>query len=760
MPASVNNQPPTPAGAAAAEQQQQEANGAEAADAAKKPQVDESAPVRPVGRAPQVWRQNTADAFARGRLDGVALSEKGEVILAPALAKLRSLEATYVWSLLSANDALYAGTGDSGVLYRVAGDQAKPVLETGELQVLALAKDGAGNVYAGTAPHGLIYRITPEGKSGLFWRSPEEYILSLCVDEQGTVYAGTSPHGRIYRITPDGKGSLFARVPDPYVVSLAHSGGALYAGSGAGAVVFRISADGKVSTFFDPAEGNTASLVAAGPNGRLYVGTSPKGALYRLDAAGHDRLLHEKSPAGISALAVDAQGVVWAAAGGSLYRVEDRAEKPGVERVEEAQGARFLALAVEDSGAVALGSAAGDLFRLAGQPAGQGQLESAVRDAGSVARWGRLTWQARTPAGTRVMLQTRTGNSEEPDATWSPWSEPQTESGRAVTSPPGRYFQYRAILSGKGDARPALAEVAVVYLPRNQEPKLTVTAPKSGDVWARKQTIRWSGTDPDKDTLLYDVFSSADGGATWTRLNRVVKKAAAPPATPGTAKPGSAAPAPAGPPANPGDATTPAPAPGAAPEQPQGAKKPLATAASAPAPAAANAANTPAAPAAATAAAPPAPAAAAARKSDSLRETSFTWDTTEVPDGRYLIKIVATDRLSNPVDAATVEEVIGPVLIVNTPPRLSLAGDPQVDDDRSVALTGTARSSVPLAGVDYRLDEEEWTATVAEDGIFDSETERFAFRTPPLEAGEHTLEVRAVDAAGNQTLEKRQVVVP
>jgi uncharacterized glyoxalase superfamily protein PhnB len=70
-----------------------------------------------------------------------------------------------------------------------------------------------------------------------------------------------------------------------------------------------------------------------------------------------------------------------------------------------------------------------------------------------------------------------------------------------------------------------LSEVAVTYLPRNQEPKLSVSAPKGGEVWSKKQTIRWSGSDPDRDTLLYDVYYSRDDGATWTKLNRVVKEA-------------------------------------------------------------------------------------------------------------------------------------------------------------------------------------------------------------------------------------------
>ena len=123
------------------------------------------------------------------------------------------------WSLL-AKDALYAGTGIRASSIDLAV-RANPVLKTGELQVLALARDAAGNhAEPRRAAHSIA--LTPGGKSELFWRSPEQCILSLAVDAQGNLYAGTSPHGE-FRITPDGKGELLARHPI-HVVSLAVSG--------------------------------------------------------------------------------------------------------------------------------------------------------------------------------------------------------------------------------------------------------------------------------------------------------------------------------------------------------------------------------------------------------------------------------------------------------------------------------------------------------------------------------------------------------
>ena len=38
-------------------------------------------------------------------------------------------------------------------------------------------------------------------------------------------------------------------------------------------------------------------------------------------------------------------------------------------------------------------------------------------------------------------------------------------------------------------------------------------SPAGAERWAKTQTIRWNATDPDNDTLTYELFYSDDGGA-------------------------------------------------------------------------------------------------------------------------------------------------------------------------------------------------------------------------------------------------------
>ncbi len=82
-----------------------------------------------------------------------------------------------------------------------------------------------------------------------------------------------------------------------------------------------------------------------------------------------------------------------------------------------------------------------------------GSFDSCTIDALLSVIWNQLSWTATTPAGSAVQVRTRSSLDA---ATWSAWSAPLTSSGSAITSPNGRYLQYRLELA---TADPAAAPV-------------------------------------------------------------------------------------------------------------------------------------------------------------------------------------------------------------------------------------------------------------------------------------------------------------
>ena len=128
----------------------------------------------------------------------------------------------------------------------------------------------------------------------------------------------------------------------------------------------------------------------------------------------------------------------------------------------------------------------GKVFRLSPQRAAEGTYTSLVRDAQTVADWGTLSWRASVPAGSRVDVFTRSGNTATPDETWSPWSGPYAASnGEEIKSPNARYLQWKAVLNGKAGT-PVLTSVSAAYVQRNLRPKVTsLTVHPAGTVFQK-----------------------------------------------------------------------------------------------------------------------------------------------------------------------------------------------------------------------------------------------------------------------------------
>ena len=80
--------------------------------------------------------------------------------------------------------------------------------------------------------------------------------------------------------------------------------------------------------------------------------------------------------------------------------------------------------------------------------------------------------------------------------------------------------------------------------------------------------------------------------------------------------------------------------------------------------------------------------------------------------------------------------------------------------EKKATIAGLCQSRVSLKGAQYRIDVGEWTAIDAMDGIVDSGMEQWQITTDPLKPGEHALEVKCADVAGNVMVANGKIVVP
>jgi hypothetical protein len=665
----------------------------------------------------RTFRLDSIEELSGGDLRGVAVGSDGVVRAGWTLGSVpvpAGAGTTATCAIGLADGSVLLGTGPSGggKVIRVANDQATVFADTKESAVSALAVDRAGTVYAATTS-GKIYRVT-SGKADVYTTLPGvESIFALAVDKAGTgLFAGTGSDGAVVRIEPGGASSVYFKTEAPFVVSLAVADdGAVYAGTGGKGLLYRIAGPGRASVLYD-FHGEDVHAVAVAPGGRVYAianeGAAPaagetsesssqshrstggrsspgpsssskpkagKGALWRFDAQGRpERMMHHDDFHYVS-LAVDDHGVPYVGTGaeGRVYTVDDAHTVSLVADTDERQ---ITALGLAGRTRFALGSDPATLHRVLGTGGPDAVWTSKALDAGLRARFGHLTWRG---AGS-IEVSSRSGDTQSPDSTWSPWSAAIAEGG-AVPSPAGRYVQVRARLK---DGAASLSDVALAFRTENLRAVVTEIsaherggasdtkegiAPSGGSPGRHESVVRltWKIDNPDEDELRYRVQFRRDGETRWI------------------------------------DATHP---------------------------------------------------------DDVVTKAELDWDTSALPEGRYRVRVQATDEIVNPLGDVTEHALeSAPVLVDNAPPVFKSVGM-QGRRLRAEVVDGLG----PIVRIEVAVDgRAEWRPLASSDGLLDTadetvDTDLTALLASAGGAAPHIVAVRAFDAAGNSVV--REVEAP
>ena len=160
-----------------------------------------------------LWRLDTAKQFETGELENVQLSSLGDLRLGRNAQRVPVQDVTSIWSLTRGQDgAVYAGTGNSGQVFRLQGATAEKVADTGSLIVSALAWGEKGVLYAGTLPEGKVFRLElqPQGPAKvaeLAALEKADHVWALQFDPRRRIlFAGTGPKdGSMPSTLPDAR---------------------------------------------------------------------------------------------------------------------------------------------------------------------------------------------------------------------------------------------------------------------------------------------------------------------------------------------------------------------------------------------------------------------------------------------------------------------------------------------------------------------------------------------------------------------------
>jgi len=138
---------------------------------------------------------------------------------------------------------------------------------------------------------------------------------------------------------------------------------------------------------------------------------------------------------------------------------------------------------------------------------------------------------------------------------------------------------------------------------------------------------------------------------------------------------------------------------------------------------------------------------------DKIREHYYSWDSTSFPDGKYLVRITATDAPSNPPEQAlSASAQSEPFLIDNAAPEIS--GLSAAPSGGKVEVRFHAKDALStLAKAEYSVNGGDWIVVEPTTRLTDSAEHDYRVLVD-RGAGENTIAVRVSDENDNESVAK------
>jgi hypothetical protein len=468
---------------------------------------------------------------------------------------------------------VYAATAPDGKVYRLdpgrleetkaasaksgakSSWSATPYFDPGSKYIWDIVLDNSGTLYVATGDHGEIFKVSPNGQHALFFKSDEVHIRVLALDPQGNLIAGSDGSGLVYRIAPNGEAFVLYSAPKKEITALAIDGaGNIYAAAAGekrpGSTTPGMSIPLSTPAQTSPALGGNLNVTAASTTPVSSfpapgLGATGGSEIYRIAPDGAPSRLWSSREDLVYALGFDQHGRLIAGTGnrGHIFAINGVDDFTDLIKASATQITAFAA--APGGGLYASGSNLGKIFVLGPGLESEGTYESDVFDARIFSLWGRAS--VRSAGNANAELYARSGNVDNPDRNWSPWTRINfaLAAGSELKIPPARFVQWKSVLHA-GNPAPRVDSVLLNYLPKNVAPEIDDITVQPGYRYQAiphvtgseppapgqprfdppppamrdrdSVGIRWSAHDDNDDQLVYTVYYRGDGESRWLLL--------------------------------------------------------------------------------------------------------------------------------------------------------------------------------------------------------------------------------------------------
>lgn len=700
--------------------------------------------------APQFWRVRTAEEFLAGEVDGFTVTSRGELRPGPVLHKLAGFSDPFVLAQATApNGDRYLGTGNDGKVYRLRGNDLKLIYTATEPEICSVAFHDRA-VYAASSPNGKVYRIDPEaGKGTVFFEPKQAYIWAIDFLANGDLAVATGVDGKLFRVTPKGEGKVLFNAQDTHLRAIAErKDGTLLVGGAAKGRIYEVRADGGAHALYESSL-NEISAIYVDANGDAWaagvsnvlpasapVPKQPKqpaattsGAASTSTAATSEAKKEESASVEVSFSFDDATGNTAAQSGSAeLYRIHSDGFVEIVRKFEREMiyaitagpkngsillstgpqgriyelknGETSLTATVPEKQVVSISTTAGEtlitttnsgaVYRMDRLPSAKAEYRSASKDVERFSRFGHYRIEGTDVGEGHVAIAFRSGNTRTADGTWSAWSQARGTTEGPVDAPAGRYIQWKLTMP-KPAADVSVDTVSVSFVNRNIAPvidSVAVAEPAvvyiTGSYPPSPQVVE--ATNPDDYGIFTSLDSPRDKNEQGKKVFRKGFRTVAWRAHDEN-----------------GDSIR-----YSLSFRRVGSDRWL-------------------------------------RLRDNLEETSINFDTSQLPDGRYELRLAATDANDNPDTPLTDVKEGLEFQVDNTPPVIT------VTTEGDEVVIRVSDKTATIGKVEYSIDAQKWLRLTPVDGLNDSSDETYRIKRSAV-AGKFGI-VRAVDSFFNVATE-------
>jgi YD repeat-containing protein len=597
---------------------------------------------------------------------------------------------------------LYIGASPKASVFKLdpslGNAKAELFFETEDVYVWSMAFDGAGNLFVATGEKGNIYKVDKSGSASLFYESGDDHVRKLMFDAQGNLIAATANKGLVVRIDKNGKGFVLYDSPLVEITALTMDKESNIYAAAAGDSPLPQTARRPTQVEGDSGDGDESGGEALEVTIQPVAGRSAQraarqsSALYRIETDGVVRTYWENESDRIYALLAHGQGgtvLMGSGENGRLYEISSDGGHTLITQLDELQ---ITELGMDAGNRFYFGTSnSARVYRSTDGKSTAGEYLSEVFDADVSAQWGMINWATKADRPGNITLQSRSGNTSNPDQSWSDWSSPYTEAnGQAIQSPSARFFQFRlSIPAGRPETSPVVQEVAFSFLQKNIAPEVQeVTIHPPGEYYpdftnylasnsrvddegdggqngfqtpsfgrksrrAGYRAISWRTSDDNGDKLRYTIYYRGEKEKGWKVLAK------------------------------------------------------------------------------------------------DFGGPVYCWDSQLMPDGRYLAKVVARDDLSNPPSMALSKERESAYFVIdNTGPFVQAVQTKNEGGKTKIMFTVSDAWSA-VSRVEYGINASEWSLTYPVDGICDSKREMFEIVIDSAVKGTNSIVIKANDDVGN-----------